>query len=503
MDEQFPSSDDTPQGAAPRFAPPADGTPFDPSILDTTPDGRSPLDMLNDDSPADSGLSASVPRERRGRARERVEKRRAARGSAPSPNPFAPPTTATGEYRSTRVVSSDGDALDNASAFMSAAAVSDTLPLENAEHAARSIPPPRAAAPTSRFALPSTGKPKRRAARRDDPLSRLMAIRLPFNRNIAIAVGSVLFVGVIVVILGLVRNRPSESADNALWVGDEWTASAPDAARLTAWIETLRANQVGTIFAWVSQLTPERTWFGEQNLRIAADFATAFSTADPTARVYGWLFIPVDGSAIQLDDAAQTQIADMARRVVTELDFDGVMLHVDPIADGDENYLALLRAVRTAIDDAPLAVAVPPDWTPVGANVPQPPQIAPGTLWDTTYKQRVALLVDEIVVQSYNTGFSNPTDYSAWIAYQVGAFTGAIAALDVDVNVYIGVPTYDADPPRYNPAVENIASAVVGIRSGTEAAGAASTFLRGTALYADWTTDAEEWDDFAREWLDR
>ncbi|PJF24444.1 MAG: hypothetical protein CUN53_17805, partial [Phototrophicales bacterium] len=129
--------------------------------------------------------------------------------------------------------------------------------------------------------------------------------------------------------------------------------------------------------------------------------------------------------------------------------------------------------------------------------------IAPGTIWDTTYKQRVALLVDEIVIQTYNTGFDSPTDYTQWIAYQVESYTAAIAALDVDVNLFVGIPTYDADPPRFNPAVENIASAAAGLRDGVSAAGDAARFLRGAALYAEWTTDDREWEAFRAEWAVR
>ncbi|MDZ4767120.1 MAG: hypothetical protein SGI73_21475 [Chloroflexota bacterium] len=464
------------------------GVPLEPptrAVSDEPPE--SPSDGEQDsDSDADKRATAELPpSERRGRARERVAKRRATRGAIPNPNPFAP-TRATGE-------------LD--------AALSDAVRVSD-EHPAASMLPPRPNAPPSRFALPASGKPasaRRVSARRrlDSPLARLAAIRLPFSRTILIGVGSVLFVVAVVFALGLVRNRPTQSADNALWVGDEWTAAAPDATQLTAWVENLRAHQVGTVFAWVSQLTPERAWFGEANFEATAAFVSAFKAAYPDARLYGWIFVPVDGVSLQLDDAARMQIADMARRVIDEMDFDGVLLHVDPVVNADEGYLSLLRVVRTAIGDAPLAVAVPPDWTPLGANVPQPPLIAPGTMWDSTYKQRVVLLVDELVVQTYNTGFSNPTEYSAWIAHQVGSFTNAIAALEVDVDVYIGVPTYDADPPRYNPAVENIASAVQGLRDGMGAAGESARFLRGAAVYANWTTEADEWDDFRREWLER
>lgn len=360
---------------------------------------------------------------------------------------------------------------------------------------------PGSPAGASRFAAP----PRRSSQSQVKPSGgfSLPNINLPFNRTILVAVGSVMFIVIVVVALGSLRNRPVEDGVNALWLGDEWTYTPADESAVGSLVERMRTNRVDTLFAWVTQLMPDRAWFGEENFEAAGQFAAAFKAAYPNASLYGWIRIPVDGVSITLDSAAQSQIAAVSQRIVDELGFDGVLLHVDPILSEDETYLALLRQVRTSIGAAVLAAAVPPDWTPIAADVPQPPLIAPGTIWDTTYKQRVALLVDEIVIQTYNTGFDNPTDYTRWIAYQVDAYTAAIAALDVAVNLFVGIPTYDADPPRFNPTVENIASAAAGLRDGVSAAGDAARFLRGAALYAEWTTDDREWEAFRAEWADR
>jgi hypothetical protein len=353
----------------------------------------------------------------------------------------------------------------------------------------------------SRFAAP----PRRSSPSQVKPAGGLTLpnVNLPINRTILVAVGSVLFIVIVVVALGSLRNRPVEDGVNALWLGDEWTYTPADESAVNSLVERMRTNRVDTLFAWITQLMPDRAWFGEENFEAAGQFAATFKAAYPNASLYGWIRIPVDGVSITLDSAAQSQIAAVSQRIVDEMGFDGVLLHVDPILSEDEAYLALLRQVRTSIGSASLAAAVPPDWTPVAADVPQPPLIAPGTIWDTTYKQRVALLVDEIVVQTYNTGFDNPIDYTRWIAYQVESYTAAIAALDVAVNLFVGIPTYDADPPRFNPAVENIASAAAGLRDGVSAAGEAARFLRGAALYAEWTTDDREWEAFRSEWAVR
>jgi hypothetical protein len=120
----------------------------------------------------------------------------------------------------------------------------------------------------------------------------------------------------------------------------------------------------------------------------------------------------------------------------------------------------------------------------------------PGTAWDETYKQSLALLSDEIAVMAYNSGLASPADYSQWVSYQVAEWARAIAALGEGTEVVIGMPTYDAELPGHDPLVENIASAEAGFRAGVEQAGEDAPFVRGRALYANWTTDAQEWQAF-------
>ena len=74
---------------------------------------------------------------------------------------------------------------------------------------------------------------------------------------------------------------------------------------------------------------------------------------------------------------------------------------------------------RLSVKTQFLAVAVPPDWTPSDAGIVVPRQIEPGTVWEQSYKQRVALLANQIFVAAYNAGFETAADYSAWVAYQV------------------------------------------------------------------------------------
>jgi hypothetical protein len=66
-----------------------------------------------------------------------------------------------------------------------------------------------------------------------------------------------------------------------------------------------------------------------------------------------------------------------------------------------------------------------------------------------------------------------------------------------------GIPTYDAEPPGHDPEVENVGSAVRGVLAGLLQAGDAARLVRGLAIYADWTTDDAEWQQFQSAWVNR
>lgn len=351
-----------------------------------------------------------------------------------------------------------------------------------------------------------------RKAAAKSPLARIAATlsavrlpRIPLNRVGLYVIGSILFVVAIVFVLGRIRNNPAQATPNAIWIGTEWTYAERPQEEVDRLVGRLREHQIGTVYAWVSWLQADNSWRGTDQFERVRAFVRQFKAAYPDAILMGWIGLPVEAAGIpyRLDDAAvQTQVADFALSIVSDFGFDGVFLNIEPVWNEDENFLSLLRQVRARLGaDIRIAVAAPPDWSPVGVNIPVPPNIIPGTVWSLEYKQSTALLVDEIAVMAYNSGLSTPEDYSTWVAYQVEAFTSAVAGLGVFTDIVIGIPTYDAEPPGHDPLVENVQSSSQGIRVGLENLGEDAVYVRGTAIYAEWTTDDVEWLDYLRSWV--
>ena len=333
----------------------------------------------------------------------------------------------------------------------------------------------------------------------------LPPVRIPRLRWLIGGVAGIVLVVVVVLVLRGINPPEIEAQPHALWLGTEWTYAVHEDAAINALIERLRANNIGTVYAWVSWLQEDATWRGTDNLGAVQQFASQLKAANPELMVYGWVSVPVNAGddGYRLDDTdLQQSIADFSANVVNELGYDGVFLNVEPVWDGDEHFLNLLRRVRASVgDNVPVSAAVFPDWSPANATIPVPPRIVPGTAFAPEYKQSIALLTEQIVVMAYNSGLSTAADYEQWMAYQVRAFAEAISTLGAGTEIVIGIPTYDAELPAHDPLVENVDSAMAGFNAGLAAAGETAQFVRGVAIYADWETDEVEWAQFG-VWLD-
>ena len=330
-----------------------------------------------------------------------------------------------------------------------------------------------------------------------------------------------LFMAIVIIVIGLFKNNPTEPAPNALWLGQNWAYASHDDDSVRDLVNRLRDHDIGAVYVHVSELNVDGTWTGrvdEQNLFSEVQneviaFADQFHRLGSDIDLYGTVVFrtDLDSDGNRLDSARMRRaVVDFSVHVVTTLGFDGVFLQVDPfVPNGDENFLDLLHQIRQAIgEEALFAVALFPDWTPVDAAIPMPSIIAPGVAWDTRYKQRIALLqLDQMVIRAYDSAMSaddnfTADDYADWVAFQTQSYAEALTAVQTDSRLLIAVSTSDNIAFVHDVRVENIPSATVGVRRGLQRAGEAAPVVQGIAIYADWTTDAVEWTQFEDNWLD-
>ncbi|MDX1995330.1 MAG: hypothetical protein SF029_23300 [bacterium] len=372
--------------------------------------------------------------------------------------------------------------------------------------------PPRATPASGRFE--SRTLPPRPSLRQTAPPREFRLPAIPFLREIALGAAGLAFMVGLIALVGAFRGRPAEAAPNALWLGQDWTYQQQNEETMRVLARELRDHRVGAVYAWVGWLQENNTWAGSDSgtnsfLQVENEvltFAELFNTASPSSDLYAWIQVPASlgEQGYRLGNAElQESIASFGLELITRFGFDGVFVDVDVVANGDESYLALLRRLRATLPETALvAVALPPDWTPVDSPIPQPDLIAPGTVFEEAYKQRVALLADQVVIRAFNSYLETPEDYTTWMAYQVETYARAVDVLATGTEVLIGIPTYSDEPPAHQQRVENIQTAVDGVRAGLQQAGDARRAVRGVAIYADWETDDDEWLQYRQAWLD-
>jgi hypothetical protein len=314
--------------------------------------------------------------------------------------------------------------------------------------------------------------------------------------------GAVLTLVVVAAILiaHMVRSGSEEkvSGDNRTWLEFAWTASPVNQNAIRQLGQRLKENAITRVYLEAAAWRTDGSLLEGEH---AAEFAKALRGAYPELKILLW--VRMSGDEIT---QAERRVAavDLAGKAVREWDFDGVQLNGRAVLDGSESYIQLVRDLRTTIGpDALLSLAVPPDRVPSDPEVPSDPTVEPGLTWGVNYKQRVGLLgVDEIVVMAHASGLLDAAQYEVWVAYQVEAYAGVMAELERPPDILIALPTYDA-APEHDPTVEEVRSAVRGVKDGIEHAGKNGKLVKGVGLYEYKTTDSLEWAMYGEYWLGR
>jgi hypothetical protein len=199
---------------------------------------------------------------------------------------------------------------------------------------------------------------------------------------------------------------------------------------------------------------------------------------------------------IDLDDMGQRQRMVAECRGLVDEGFDGVHLDIEPIDDGNDEFLSLLLAVRTAV--GPKAILS------VSTVHPGPIRlmIAPNFLWTPEYYGRLGALVDQVVVMAYDTAIPTASLYRRYVAYAARTVTEEMVRSGARARVLVGIPTYDESGLMHRAGVETPENAILGVVAGLRGVGGGGTF-EGVAIYAEWTTDESEWRTYERLWRGR
>jgi hypothetical protein len=295
--------------------------------------------------------------------------------------------------------------------------------------------------------------------------------------------------------------HPFNHDRNAVWLEHRWLERRQGEEAMVALFARLRARGVGYVFPHVIPFDAAGRLPAHDREQMRAFLAVARRVA-PELRVLPWIGGLRQGyrrqrpGTVELGDLAQRQRMVAEARGLVDEGFDGVHLNVEPVDDGNDEYLALLRALRTAVGPGRLLSVSAIRPAPVG--LPRAPNFA----WSPAYYARVAATVDQIVIMAYDTALPTAPLYRRYVRWAARSVAGALDASGSDARVLMGVPTYEPFGFMHRRGVETPENALAGVVAGLRGLGAGGTF-EGVALYAEWTTDEAEWAAYERYWRNR
>jgi hypothetical protein len=294
--------------------------------------------------------------------------------------------------------------------------------------------------------------------------------------------------------------HPFNQDRNAVWLEHRWLEKEHSRAEMRDLLSSLSARGVVYVYP---HLIP---FNGAGRLPVHSreqmrEFLSVAREAAPGLKVLPWVgglrvgYRRQRRGSINLGDLGQRQRMVAECRGLMDEGFDGIHVNIEPVDDGNVEFLSLLRALRTAIG--------PDRVLSLSAIRPGPVRLpfAPNFLWTREYYARVGEVADQIVVMAYDTALPTPTLYRRYLSYVADAVTTRLVTTG-RARVLVGIPTYDETGLMHRGHVETPENALVGLVAGLRGLGAGGTF-EGVALYAEWTTDEMEWAAYERFWRGR
>lgn len=353
------------------------------------------------------------------------------------------------------------------------------------------------------------GQPIKQAAPEGEP--KIPKINIPGGQWLLIIPAAGLMFMAVVLGLRFINPPDTSTPPNGIWLNKSWTYLERTNDDLLEVTNDLRNNDIGSIFLYTSSLRADGTWSGlaDGTNRFAEvepqleNLVAQIRSVYPSVELYAWIEVNVQSPEYRLDQPQiQNTIANFSQRMITQLDFDGVLLDVKPIFEENEDYIQLLRTVKREIGiDTDLLVAVPPDLTPSGTQLNLPDVIAPATEWSAEYKQRVALLANQIVISAYNSYQTNPVDYIEWVSYQVDSYVEVLSQIDSNTTILVSVPNYESNSQAHDSDIESLAAGLDGVvRSANALDETSAGFLSGVAIFTDHILSDDEWSIYRQRW---
>lgn len=277
--------------------------------------------------------------------------------------------------------------------------------------------------------------------------------------------------------------------DNGLWLRYYFVWGKHSEAEQEAMAQRLREQQIKYAYFHVLDTKSDGA-LSERKEAGARKMTALLHSKVPQTKAIAWVYVASFGKNRNdlSNPAVRKNLIDQARWLTEVCGFDGIQWDYEFCFNGDAGFIKLLEETRQALPNTFLSTATPM-WYP-------------GTLWgwDDAYYAQVARHADQIAVMCYDSWCYLPRAYVWLVAQQAIHVTQA--AGDTRCKVILGLPAYEDATIAHHRRTEDLLHGLIGVYQGMEDPNTIKDRFEGIALFADYTTDAQEWQLYDRNWRD-
>ncbi|MBI5754592.1 hypothetical protein HZA41_00050 [Candidatus Peregrinibacteria bacterium] len=279
--------------------------------------------------------------------------------------------------------------------------------------------------------------------------------------------------------------------NNAIWVEHSFSEEEKSDSEIQVLVTTLLKHNLRTVFLHAGPIElsgvvpPERYRRAKVFLEKARKFSKDIVWQAWLGQIRSKL--PLENPEVRKN------IVQSATILTSEIGFDGIHYDIEPIFDGDKNFLALLRETREALSEkAPLSVASD-EWQsrPLTLLLSKIVKKDSKSYWGTRYMAEVASMVDQIIIMTYDSSITSPWLFSFWVEQQVVYATQAVK--NKKARILIGIPAYKEKTASFDPEAENIETGLLGLILGIRNIRSNLESFSGIAIYPYWTMEESDW----------
>lgn len=300
-------------------------------------------------------------------------------------------------------------------------------------------------------------------------------------------------------LIGFSRGKSAsyfDSFNNAIWLEHAWVQEEKPIPEIERLISVLGEHHIKHIFVHVGPL--------ESDGRIPVDRFKAAKRFLDIARIYtdklkfqAWMG-QIRNKLNLKDPHVRKNIVDTALFMTQEIGFDGIHYDIEPVFNGDDDFLALLKETKEALPKEKTLSTALSELIPEKFIRLVSPFMTLKNFNSELFYEDVLELTDGVAVMTYESGIQRDWLYRYFVKNQVIWVT----RLTQKKKIWIGIPTYEKGDSFF-PEAENVVTGLQGVLDGLNNVRSNPETFLGVAIYSYWETQENEWAHYRKLWLNQ